>query len=122
MEAYLRDCRKLARRDEFLFVSMGGGAVPYVTARATFLAVVRKLGIRGAPGDRGPCLHGLRHAFVIRSLENCPRDRVASHMLALSTYLGHAHIADTYWYLQMTPQLTTGIADACQGYLRGETL
>ncbi len=43
-------------------------------------------------------------------------------MLALSTYLGHARIADTYWYLQVTPQLMTGIADACQGYLHGETL
>jgi hypothetical protein len=41
-------------------------------------------------------------------------------MLALSTYLGHAHITDTYWYLQSTTQLMTQIADHCQAYLEGE--
>jgi integrase/recombinase XerD len=25
----------------------------------------------------------------------------------LSTYLGHAHPADTYWYLSATPELLT---------------
>jgi len=35
-------------------------------------------------------------------------------MVALSTYLGHAHVADTYWYLQATPHLIRGIADACE--------
>ena len=34
-------------------------------------------------------------------------------MLALSTYLGHAHVADTYWYLNATPHLMRRIADAC---------
>jgi len=23
----------------------------------------------------------------------------------LSTFLGHAHVADTYWYLSITPEL-----------------
>jgi hypothetical protein len=31
-------------------------------------------------------------------------------MLALSTYLGHAHLVDTYWYLQATPTLLAGVA------------
>jgi len=32
-------------------------------------------------------------------LENSPHEqsRITKHMLALSTYLGHAHISDTYW-------------------------
>jgi hypothetical protein len=42
-------------------------------------------------------------------------------MLALSTYLGHAHIADTYWYLDSTPQLMHDIACACDTYLQGDT-
>lgn len=41
-------------------------------------------------------------------------------MLALSTYLGHAHISDTYWYLQSTTHLMTDIADVCRTYLEGE--
>jgi hypothetical protein len=30
--------------------------------------------------------------------------------VALSTYLGHAHVTDTYWYLQATPLLMEQIA------------
>jgi hypothetical protein len=41
---------------------------------------------------------------------------IARHILALSTYLGHAHPSDTYWYLQATPRLMADIACA------GETL
>lgn len=40
-------------------------------------------------------------------------------MLAVSTYLGHAHVADTYWYLQATPGLMSGIADVCQHRFEG---
>ncbi len=47
------------------------------------------------------------------------REGVAHHMLALSTYLGHAHVADAYWYLQATPELTRGIADACEARYEG---
>lgn len=48
----------------------------------------------------------------MRSLEQCAGNRrdVMRHTLALSTYLGHAHFADTYWYLQATPRLLTDIA------------
>ena len=37
-------------------------------------------------------------------------------MLSLSTYLGHAGVADTYWYLQAVPNLMAVAAqrfDAC---------
>jgi len=51
-------------------------------------------------------------------LENCPHDRtaVANHIAALSTYLGHASVANTYWYLEATPVLLHAISMA------GETL
>ncbi len=35
-------------------------------------------------------------------------------MLALSTYLGHATVADTYWYLEATPDLMRSIAECCE--------
>jgi hypothetical protein len=45
--------------------------------------------------------------YIALHLEMCTGDRnaVARHTLALSTYLGHAHVADTYWYFQATPKL-----------------
>ena len=69
----------------------------------------------------GPRIHDLRHTFAVRSLEQCPHDReaVARHVVALSTYLGHAHVTDTYWYLQATPILMGQIAEAGEALHRG---
>jgi hypothetical protein len=63
----------------------------------------------------------LRHSFAVRSLEACAHDRnaVAHHMVALSTYLGHADVANTYWYLQATPVLMHGIAEASERLFQG---
>jgi integrase len=119
VEDYIRHRRKLAGDVEHLFVSMREGPIAYPTVQAVFLAIVRKIGLRAGPGQPGPRIHDLRHTFAVRALEACPHADVAGSMLALSTYLGHGHVADTYWYLQVTPQLMTGIADACSAYLNG---
>jgi hypothetical protein len=42
-------------------------------------------------------------------------------MLALSTYLGHSSVANTYWYLEATPELMGKIADRCEDFVMGET-
>jgi hypothetical protein len=36
------------------------------------------------------------------------------------TYLGHAHVSSTFWYLERSPQLLDEIAQACQGWLAKE--
>jgi hypothetical protein len=41
-------------------------------------------------------------------------------MLALSTYLGHARVTDTYWYLQAVPELMIDIAHASESFVKGE--
>ena len=60
--------------------------------------------------------HYLWHSFAVRSLEQCGNDRnaVRRHMLALSTYLGHTSISDTYWYLEATPALLRTVAQAAE--------
>ena len=64
----------------------------------------------------------MRHTFAVRSLEQCRHDRTAvtRHVVALSTYLGHAHVTDTYWYLQATPILMNQIAEASEALLMGD--
>jgi len=42
-------------------------------------------------------------------------------MLAVSTYLGHSFIADTYWYFQHTPKLMAQISAACRREFEGAT-
>jgi integrase/recombinase XerD len=64
----------------------------------------------------------MRHSFATRALEQCPtqREAEARHFVALATYLGHADIAHTYWYLEATPELMTGISDAAEAMITGE--
>jgi integrase len=83
------------------------------------LLALRELGLRAGTGRPGPRLHDLRHTLAVRALENCPREQVANHMLALSSYLGHAKMAHTYWYLHVTPHLMADVADACRAQLDG---
>jgi len=108
--------------DDALFRSNAGTGPAYSTILAVFLKLARSIGLRGAPGEPGPRIHDLRHSFAVRSLEQCGPDpkAVARHITGLSTYLGHAHVTDTYWYLQATPSLMGGIADACEALHRGD--
>lgn len=102
--------------DDAVFLSERGVGVRYPTVICTFLALVRGMGIHPGVGKPGPRIHDLRHTFAVRSLEQCAGGRAAidRHMLALSTYLGHAHLVDTYWYLQATPRLLADVAAKCE--------
>lgn len=121
LEQYLGRRAGVGGTDEHVFVSLLGKGLAYPTAITTFLRVARRIGLHPGPGKRGPRLHDMRHTFAVKALETCPRDRsgIARHMLALSTYLGHARLADTYWYLQVTPYLSTRIADECAALFEG---
>ncbi len=100
-----------------LFISRRGRAPTKLRAHVVFVEIARRLGLRShVVGTPGPRLHDLRHTFAVRSLESCPHDRtaVANHIAALSTYLGHASVANTYWYLEATPVLMHAISTASE--------
>jgi integrase len=105
-----------------VFVHPDGRALPYAIVHWTFAQLVRRVGIVAAAGQPRPRLHSLRHTFAVRALEACTGDRlrIARHQLALATYLGHAHIESTYWYLQSTPHLLRGIARRCERLAFGD--
>lgn len=116
LERYVARRAAVAGGDAHVFVATSGRALTYAMVNGTFHFLLRFVELRVARPDlRGPCIHGLRHGFAVSALECAPgdRDRIAQHVLALSTYLGHAHVADTYWYLHATPHLMRRIADAC---------
>lgn len=60
---------------------------------------------RGSHGT--PRVHDLRHSFAVRRLVLWHEQGVdiSQRMLALSTYLGHAKVSNTYWYLTGVPEL-----------------
>ena len=118
LDAYLQARAEFAEGDDAVFLSEWRTQMSYSTVLTTFLSLVRSIGIHPGAGRPGPRIHDLRHTFAVRSLEQCTgdRDAVRRHTLALSTYLGHAHVADTYWYFQATPSLLADIA------IQGEAL
>lgn len=118
---YLDQRGRVASNCSALLVSLKGTALCYSTVIGTFLSLSRSIGWRPGRGHRGPRIHDLRHTFAVRALERCAGDAraVARQATALSTYLGHAHISDTYWYLQATPLLMSQIAKAGETLLKG---
>ena len=70
-----------------------------------------------------PRPHDLRHAFAVRTLLGWYRtgEEVDRKLPLLSTFLGHVHPSDTYWYLQAVPELLQLIGRRLDGAL-GEML
>lgn len=75
--------------------------------RRWFIILSCQIGLR-QPGDHsGPRIHDLRHRFVIQTLCKWYRTGkdVEAHLPELTTYIGHGHVRDTYWYISATPEL-----------------
>lgn len=104
-----------ARRETFLagriastfFITSRGNPLDIGDIHRTFYQLSRRLGLRGATASHGPRLHDFRHRFAVETLLRWYRagDDVERRIPMLSTYLGHVHVADTYWYLSACPEL-----------------
>jgi len=103
-----------SRRDRFLtqrpatfFVSSRGTRLDGAEIRRTFYFLSRQIGLRGPSDSHGPRLHDFRHRFAVETLIQWYRSGqdVEKRLPVLSTYLGHVHVADTYWYLTACPEL-----------------
>jgi integrase/recombinase XerD len=118
---YLEQRRRLAVTDDHVFLSAGNQRISSSMVEYTFHRILRLADI--APSrKRPPRIHDVRHTFATRALEQCStrREAVARHFVALATYMGHTDIAHTYWYLEATPELMTGIAAAAEALIAGE--
>jgi integrase/recombinase XerD len=101
-------------RDEFcphpkapsFFLSTTGTRLDSGGIRHVFPRLVRDAGLE-QPGRRRPRAHDLRHSFAVRTLLGWYRAgvNVDARMPLLSTYLGHSHPENTYWYLSAVPEL-----------------
>lgn len=121
LDRYLEQRRRLVVTDDHVFLSAGSRRISSSMVEYTFRRIRRISGI--APSrTRPPRIHDMRHTFATRALEQCStrREAVARHFVALSTYMGHADIANTYWYLEATPELMTGIAASAEALIAGE--
>ena len=120
LERYLQRRRAYAPAEPHLFVSLRRKPLLLHDVEVAFRTAAQAIGLPDSPRAR-PTPHSLRHTFAVRALQACPdgRDAITQNMLALSTYLGHAKVADTYWYLEAVPELMTDIADRCERFVLG---
>jgi integrase len=72
---------------------------------------------RGTHGT--PRVHDLRHTFVVRRMLAWHADGtdIDQSMLGLSTYIGHAMVTNTYWYLSAVPELMTLAAGRFESFI-----
>jgi integrase len=89
------------------FVNQSGGQLNAKSVQRIFRRLSRQIGIRGQNASHGPRLHDFRHTFAVATLLNWYRSGqdIEQRLPVLSTYLGHARVSDTYWYLSACPEL-----------------
>lgn len=102
-----RDCFFGKKPVSHFFVSSCGTRLDGGHVRRTFYHLSHQIGLRDVSASHGPRLHDFRHRFAVQTLLRWYRTGkdVERRLPVLSTYLGHAHVTDTYWYLTSTPEL-----------------
>ena len=102
-----RDRLFTARPETHFFVNQNGNRLDKGDIHRIFYALSRQIGLRAPSASRGPRLHDFRHRFAVETLLRWYRNGgdPKRRLPILSTYLGHAHVTDTYWYLTGTPEL-----------------
>jgi integrase len=93
--------------ESLMFLSTTGKQIPKRTVHHVFRELRAGLGWTARGGHAQVRIHDLRHTFVCRRVQIW-HDRGAdidNAMAALSTYVGHAKVSDTYWYLTGVPDL-----------------
>ncbi|MFC1539856.1 tyrosine-type recombinase/integrase [Gemmatimonadota bacterium] len=103
------------------FIGERGARITGCATRYNFAVVSRQTGLREPAGGyrhgHGPRLHDLRHRFAVTTLLNWYRAGldVEREIPKLSTYLGHVHMTDTYWYIEAVPELLQLATDRLVG-------
>ena len=89
------------------FVTNKGKAPSSRQVHRVFAELREKLGWVNRGAHHAPRIHDLRHAFAVRRvmLWHEQGTDIDQAMLALSTYMGHVKISNTYWYLTAVPEL-----------------
>ena len=95
------------RRIETFLVSDQGTPLGDRMVHHTFATLRARLGWIGRGDYAVPRIHDLRHTFLCRALvRSYQQQQSVDHVIdVLSTYVGHASVSDTYWYVTAIPEL-----------------
>lgn len=103
------------------FVRDDGKPVEQREVRYALRKLSALLGLKPRGDYPYPRLHDLRHTFVVHSILRFYRQgfELDRAVLALATYVGHDHVADTYWYATGIPELMDIAAERFHRYAQG---
>jgi integrase len=109
LDAYrgIRDRTVVCHSDLPFFVSPAGSQLASRTVHGVFAQLRTRLGWVARGGHPQPRIQDLRHTFAVRRMLLWQQsDVTVDHgIFLLCTYLGHAKISHTYWYLTGVPEL-----------------
>jgi integrase len=106
---------------ETVLLTAGGQPIPKRTIQNTFDCLRRRLGWVARGGHAQPRIHDLRHTFICQALLRGQQDNQIDHVAdAISTYVGHARVSDTYWYISATPELMNGASQRFSRFSSGD--
>jgi integrase len=109
LRSYLRRRDRLCPEPvtDAALISPAGTRLLYTNVHATFRELRRRAGLAARSAACRPRIHDVRHTFAVRMLLGWYREGVVvqPRLPLLSTYLGHVHPKDTYWYLSSAPEL-----------------
>lgn len=105
---------------ETVFLTSDGRPIPKRTIHNVFDRLRRHLGWVARGGHAQPRIHDLRHTFICQALLRGQQDNQIDHVAdAISTYVGHAKVSDTYWYISATPEMMSGASQRFSRYSSG---
>jgi site-specific recombinase XerD len=86
---------------------LSGEGLNYSNAWHAWFRITQRLGIQPRGGHPFVRIHDLRHSFICRRLILWQQSgtEIDAAMMMLSTYVGHANLLDTYWYIESVPEL-----------------
>jgi integrase len=94
-------------QDAPFLASARGTVLAKRTVHHVFAQLRKQLAWTARGGHAAPRIHDLRHTFICRRVQLWHQHGtdIDNAMVALSTYVGHAKVSDTYWYLTAAPDL-----------------
>jgi integrase/recombinase XerD len=118
----LRDMLKPQPETRALLIGTRGRRLQREAVEWTFRLLRDRAGLQARPGTGPPRLHDMRHSFAVQTMLDAYRSAgdPKAHASALSTYLGHADPAATYWYLSVAPELLALAAARLEAHLTEE--
>jgi integrase len=120
----LRDHRWSYRPDRSFFVGHLGTTLKTRNVEWVFEGLRRGLGFKSRGTLPEARIQDLRHTFAVRRVQlwQEQEESIDQAMFWLSTYLGHAKITDTYWYLTGVPELMAAAGHRFDHFVCGADL